>query len=178
MDSNTLTAIAAWAAVACALLVVWLQNRATKRLTCLQLFMQLAAQYDSPDMQRARAHLAEQLLSNPHRLDINDTLLVFYENIAILHRRKLLDPELMWNTFTYDVRSYWYALEPYIFSIRKTHGDNSLFREFQLLNDYFVGDEAAKIKSLSMDPNRSSRDPNLSWDAVCEVLRWETRRVE
>ena len=130
MDLNLVAALAAWAGVGCAFVVVWLQNRATRRLTCLQLFMQLAAQYDSTDMQRARAHLSQQLLDRPDSLDLNDTVLVFYENLAILHRKKFLDADLMFNTFSYDVRSYWLALQPYIQTIRAGMNESDFLPSF------------------------------------------------
>ena len=177
MDSNTLyTAITAWAAcaaVACALLVVWLQNRAAKRLTCLQLFMQLAAQYDSLDMQRTSARLAAKLLSDPTTIEINDSLLVFYENIAILHRRELLDSELMDNTFSIDVRSYWAALRHYVEYMRKTFGDNTFFLELDQLNDYFVklaqSQEGRDLSSVGIAPEA------IQSFLRCEVLRSDER---
>jgi hypothetical protein len=173
MDSNTLyTAITAWAvcaAVACALLVVYLQNRSAKRLTCLQLFMQLAAQYDSVDMQRTRVRLASKLLSYPTTVEINDSLLVFYENIAILHRRGLLDSELMDNTFSIDVRSYWAALRHYVEYMRKTFGDNKIFFELEKLNDHFV-------KEAQSQEGTPLSNVGLTAEAIqgflrCEVLR-------
>jgi len=177
MDSNTLySAITAWAAcaaVACALLVVWLQNRASKHLTCLQLFMQLAAQYDSLDMQRTRARLAAKLLYDPTTVEINDSLLVFYENIAILHRRGLLDSELMDNTFSIDVRSYWAALRHYVEYMRKTFGDVVFFLELEQLNDHFVKEAQSKEE-------RSLSNVGLTPEAIqsflrCEVLRNDER---
>ncbi len=102
--------------------------------------MQLAAQYDSLDMQQVRARLVEKLLADPNTVAVDDTLLVFYENIAILHRRKLLDSELMYNTFSYDVRTYWLVLQPYILNIRGTMADDDFFQEVQRLNDHFVQD--------------------------------------
>lgn len=106
--------------------------------------MQPAAQYDSVEMQRARARLAQELLDHPDSLNINDTVLVFYENLAILHRKKFLDPDLMFNTFSYDVRTYWLALQPYIRTIRTGMNDCDFVSEFESLNDCFVADGKAR----------------------------------
>ena len=73
---SAISAIGTWAAVGCALVAVWLQNRSAKRLMCLQLFIQLAAQYESDSMQRTRARIASKLLSNPSATEIDDSLLV------------------------------------------------------------------------------------------------------
>jgi hypothetical protein len=177
MDSNSLALLAAWAAVAVTLLVVWLQNRASKRLTCLQLFVQLAAQYDSADMQRARANLAAKLLADPTTRDISDTLLVFYENIAILHRRGLLDSELMVNTFSIDVRSYWVALQGFTEYARSFGGAYSdLYTEFERLNDFFI--EEAKAKKFTLLPRQAKplSEEGISAEVVREFLHAETLR--
>lgn len=169
MDSNTLSAWAAWAAVACGILAIWRQNRAARQLTCLQLFVQLAAQYDSADMQQVRASLAAKLLSDPDTLEINDSLLVFYENIGVLSRRGLLDPELMANTFSIDVRSYWSALRHYVEHIRNTFKEPLLFFQFERLNDHFV-EEAKTYVGASTSQVGLTRDAVQSF-LRCEVLR-------
>ncbi len=94
-----ISAYGSWAAVGCALLIVWLQNRSAKRLIGLQLFIQIAAQYDSEDMHRIRAHLADRLLADNQTLELDTSLLVHFENVAILLRRGLLDKELVWNIY-------------------------------------------------------------------------------
>ena len=143
MDNKALfyTAIATagtWAAVLCAFLIVWLQTRAAKRLASLQLFIQLAAQYDSDSMQRIRARLAAKLLSDASSVDLEDSLMVFYENLAILTRRRLLDLDLVSNTFSFDVRCYWIALRHCVAQSRTEFSDPTLFEEFEQLNDYFL----------------------------------------
>lgn len=162
------TALAAWAAVGCALLVVWLQNRKAKQLACLQLFVQISAQYDSADMQQVRAELAAQLLADPKALDISDCLLVFYENVAILHRRELLDKELVRNTFSIDVVSYWKALKHYVDDSRKTWGKEfgpDFYSEFERLAKVFLEEtegrpisDAAKIDFLKSEVKRGFRN--------------------
>lgn len=165
MDYTAIAAWAACAAVICSLFVVWRQNRAAKRLMCLQFFMQLAAQYDSSDMQRTRARLAAKLLSEPATLEINDSLLVFYENIAILHRKGLLDSALLDNTFSIDVRNYWSALRHYVKHMRETFGDNAIFFEFEQLNDFFIKEAQSQGVTSGIAPKV------LQSFLRCEVLR-------
>lgn len=175
MDNNNLlsmiTVLAAWAAVACTLLVVWLQIRKAKELACLQLFVQISAQYDSADMQQVRATLAAKLLANPETLDISDCLLVFYENIAILHRRKLLDRELVRNTFSIDVVSYWRAVKHYVDFSRETYGKDygpEFYTEFEALNDHFLTEthgisisDEARQDFLESEVKRATREVKL-----------------
>jgi hypothetical protein len=169
IDINTFIAWAPWATVLVTLLVVFLQNRNAKRLSCLQLFIQLAAQYDSVQMQRVRASLAAKLLSDPKTLEINDSLLVFYENIAILHRKGLLDSDLMYNTFFIYICGYWQALRHYIEQMRKTFDDDLFLIEFEQLNNYFV--QATQTRR-----GTSSSQVVLTDENVKNFLRWEVLR--
>jgi hypothetical protein len=87
MDVTFYTAIIAWgtwAAVACALFAVWWQIRASKQLTSLQLFLQLHAQYESTLMQEKRSQLAQNLLNNKQLLEVDDTILLFFETLGEL----------------------------------------------------------------------------------------------
>ncbi|MGQ0698866.1 MAG: DUF4760 domain-containing protein [Panacagrimonas sp.] len=173
MESPLLySAISAWAtlaAVFCALLVMWSQNRSAKRLTCLQLFIQLAAQYDSSEMQKVRGRLASELLTTPDAVDLEDTLLVFYENLAILVRRRLLDPDLVGNTFSIDVRCYWLALRHYVAHNRTEYSDQTIFEEFEWLNKNFV---CCKRSPLGTQQRPTAFTP----EEIHRFLRDESRR--
>lgn len=130
---EALSAWGTWAAVACAIAAVWSQNRAATRLTCLQMFNEIAAQYSSPEMHAARRRIAMRLLSEPKSLDHEDSLLVFYENLAILVRKNLLDRDLTWNTFSHDVPRYWSLLREYVLWSRETSNSPALYEEFEQL---------------------------------------------
>lgn len=137
MDINALislfSALGTWGAIVGAAFVLWRQNKKAKELTCLQLYLQLSAQYDSPEMNIRRARLAEKLLNDPETLDIDDTLLVFYENVGLMLERDLLDIDLVDNVFGYDVRHYWHSLEHYVKYARKF--DDTLYIYFEYLKD-------------------------------------------
>lgn len=167
---TAIAAIGSWAAVAAAFLIVMLQNLAAKRLTGLQLFIQVAAQYDSTEMQDQRSSLSRKLLDDPHAVDLNDSLLVFYENLAILIRRKLLDIELARNTFSIDVRSYWQALEHYVTYTRNTFKDPCFFEEFEWLATFFLEHERSDHSYTQI-----SR-VGLDADAVRAFLKHESLR--
>lgn len=162
MDINTVialfSAIGTWGAIIGAAFVLWRQNKKAKELTCLQLYLQLSAQYDSPEMNIRRARLAKKLLNNPEALDLDDSLLVFYENVGLMLERDLLDVDLVDNFFGYDIRHYWYSLEHYIKYARKF--DDTLYIYFEKLknkttehaiNKYKVGEKYENILSISKD---------------------------
>jgi hypothetical protein len=89
-------------------------------------------------MQSIRARLAAKLLSDASSVDFDDSLLVFYENLAILTRRHLLNLDLVSNTFAFDVRYYWIALRHGVQQSRPQFSDPTLFEGFEQLNDYFL----------------------------------------
>jgi hypothetical protein len=164
------TALGTWAVVACALFAVWWQVRSSKQLASLQLFLQLHAQYESPYMQEKRARLAQKLLDNPQMLEVDDTILLFFETSGKLERAKYIDNDLVQNTFGYDVCGYWHALYHYAFHLRHELSDDTIFCEFEDLSK-----RMSRHKKWEEEAHSSAiRHQTLS--AKQEFLLWETRR--
>lgn len=164
------TALAAWVGIVIAIVVLIVQNRTAKKLTCLQLFLQLAERYDSAEMNFRRARLAQTLLTDRKTLKIDDTILVFFENVSLMLQRGLLDSDLTWNTFGIDVSSYWCALKHYIDDMRTSFKDNSLYREFEWL--------AHAMRAHTLDHGDSESRIGIKDDdaAITLFLELETRR--
>ena len=144
---------------------IWFQLHSAKELTALRLVVDLAAQYDSPEVQQCRVSLASKLLATPNPLEINDRVPIFFENIAILERKQVLDSRLLYNTFGMDVCFYWWGLEKTVEHLRTTFGDNTWFEEFEKLNQRF-------LKKLPRSSALLRRDPG----ALREFLELEVRR--
>lgn len=157
------TAWGTWAAVVCALFVVWRQNRASKQLANLQLFLQFVTQYESGDMQRRRVKLANQLLSEPTPLNIDDSVLMFFETVAHMTRRKFLDEDCVWNSFGVDIYCYWDAVHFYVLHLRERFSSPGLFEEMEALSNTFL---------------KRAKELGLSRPAVAEFLRLECLRAE
>jgi hypothetical protein len=167
---NAITAGAACAAVAVALIAVWRQNRAVRRLTRQQLFLQMAAQWDSADLQRKRAQLARTLLVDRHTVELDDTVLVFFETLAYMTRRGMTDRDLVWTTFTVDVCSYWGAVAHYVRHVRERFSDPTLVVEMQWLRSSFRQKKERHRRGVS------GSQIGVSDAAIEEFLRWESRR--
>lgn len=163
---------AAWAAVLAAFVAVWRQNRAAKRLVGVQLFLQIAAQWESVDFQRKRAQLARTLLADRQALEIDETALVFLETLAHMTGRGLLDRELVWNTFSFDVCSYWAAVIHYVRHVRERFSDPTLFEEMEALNKRFL-DDGERLRH-----GETTSTIGLSDSAIGDFLLWESRRGE
>ncbi|MEI6232183.1 MAG: hypothetical protein WCT04_03975 [Planctomycetota bacterium] len=158
---NLLTMLGIWAGIFAALYAVWQQNKIAKELACVQLFLQLTQQYDSDDMQRKRAALADALLANPKAVEIDDTVLTFFENLAHLRRRGLLEDEMTWNFFSVDVIFFHAAADHYIASMRTKFNAQDLFVEFENLSRAW---RSKLYQSVAVNPTTTT-----------EFLRWTAR---
>lgn len=163
------TVVGTWAAVFGALFAVWRQNVVAQRLARIQLSFQLSAQYDSELMQRIRSRVARQILEDPTFTSIDDTLLLFLENVAQLHRRRLLDPVLVFNVFGFDIPYHWLAHRRYIEKLREQYSDNSLYEELEQMSRQL----ARKQRSALGCPVPALDE---STDAVRSFLRMEALR--
>ncbi len=128
---SLLQTAATWAAVACALIAVWRQNQTARALMRLQLSVQIVGLYDSENMQRIRARLARQLLTDLGTRSIDDSVILFLENVAHLARRQLLDRAFVWNHFGFDIPYYWAAHSAHVQDLRKKYSDDSLYEEVE-----------------------------------------------
>lgn len=162
------TAWGTWVAISVTLFVVWRQIRASKQLASLQLFLQLAAQWDSADMQQKRARLARKLLDDPTAVDLDDTALVFLETLAHMVRRRLVDRDLVWTTFSIDVSSYWPVARHYVEHIRQAMSDPTLFEELETLSKSFATNDqvprGASRSQIGFTP--SALESFLEWEAA------------
>jgi hypothetical protein len=177
MDTNAIAGLIAafgtWAAIVGAAVMLYFQNRSAQQLTFLQLFLELANRYDSDEMNRRRSRLASTLLINRESLEIDDTVLVFFENVAFMIKRHLLDRDLSWNTFGLDVCSYWSAVEHYVTHMRAVFNDPTLYSEFEWLNVYM---RDTYIHGSKLYPKGRNTRAGIDPAAITAFLKMEERR--
>lgn len=166
MDWNAIAAIAACTAVLGTLFVMWRQNKATKLLMSRQLFLELAAEWDSSYMQQKRAQLAKTLLEKSDGLQLDDTVLIFFETLAHMERKGIIDPELVKTTFVVDISFYWLATRHYVFHIRDKLSEDRFFEEMAELSDRLYREYTA------LNPSSKIGHPS----ALRDFLEWEARR--
>ena len=163
------TAWRTWAAVACAIFAVLWQVRAAKQLTSLQLFVQMRGEYESSNMQVKRAKIAQKLLADPKSLEVDDSVLLFFETLGDLTHRNFLHKDLVWTTFGYDVCFYWPALRHYVCHVRSKMSDNTAFCEFEKLHKKLSrhkGWEKAAPSSAITAPTPDSIKEFLTWESL------------
>lgn len=168
---DAIAALASCAAVLAALGVVHVQNKSAMRLTCLQIYMQIANKYRSPDMRKVRARLASRILEDWNYdgklSDLDETLLAFFEDLGVLVRMKYLDFSLVWNTFGYDVPIYWYKLERHVKQDRNENDDLTLYDEFENLSK--------RLMAVRESPNGNKTCKDITEEAALDFLRSEER---
>lgn len=115
-----------------ALAQIWNQLRATRQLALADLFLRLSAEYQTSSMRELRRRFAAFLLSGDWDAStIDETLLIWLENISYLCRKKLLDREMVTTVFYYDIMYYERGARSLIAELRELYSDPGLFVELE-----------------------------------------------
>jgi len=156
--------------VACALIAVSLQNRTARKLMRLQLSVQMAGQYEAETMQRIRSRLARRLLTEARPNTIDDSVLLFLENVSHLARRNLLDDVFVYNYFGYDVPYYWAALKTHVGDLRIELKDPSMYEELERMAAHLARAQSSPLRTTVPALDMSER-------TVRQFLRLEVART-
>ncbi len=62
-------------------------------------------------------------------------LLGFFEDIGWMLQKKLLNREVIWDSYSYYIEHYWLMLKAKVFSYREEENDYSWFENFEFLYD-------------------------------------------
>ena len=108
-------------------------------------------------------------MNNREELNLDDTVLVFFETLAHMERQRIIDPNLVKTTFVVDISGYWQATKHYIMHVRKQFCDDRFFEEMEKLSDRLWREYTAlNCESKIGAPG----------DTVRQFLEWEAHRVE
>jgi hypothetical protein len=121
----------------------------------VRLHLAMEDRFDSGTFAVARAGLARQVLAKAPHDEIQETVFDFFESLAILDRRRMLDDDLAWNTFSYYVTRWWAACKDYVIEERK------LQREERIPQSY-VQFEAFATRLYDREPENSTRTSRMS----------------
>jgi hypothetical protein len=158
--------ITAWATVCMVIatigMIVW-QIKSQKNANKIELSMRLMDQYDSMQMRENRKSLALILQQGeaPGAI-VMETVVDVLETLAVLHRRKLVDDDLIENGFSVPIRYWWCALKDDITKMRNEFHDVTIYEEFQLL--------ASKYSAIELAHHR---DPAISQPDLSKFLMSE-----
>ena len=107
-------AITAWATIAlvvATIFMIWWQIKETRRVASVQLAVQLADRFESPQMRSTRESLAKLLIAGnrPSPRDI-EPLIDLFESVADLYARGWLDKAMVDRAFAVHIQYWWAAL--------------------------------------------------------------------
>ena len=106
----------------------------------------MVEKFDSEHMLLERAHLARQLYFKGGDDKMRDYVMEFFEDLGILHRRRMLDDELTWNTFSVYATHWWAACKEFVIEERNQENDDpTYFIEFEQLAQRMNEREAREL---------------------------------
>jgi hypothetical protein len=116
-----LAALASFAAVVTAGLVAWQvreESRVSRESVRVELLWHLTDRWDSTDMGDIRSVAATALLSGNPSSEVG-TVLDFFEQVALLVKRGVLDEESAAHYFYWPLANYWAACNAYVQQVQR-----------------------------------------------------------
>jgi hypothetical protein len=155
--------VIALAAVTMAALAVWQVRQGAERSAFtagLESLWHLEAHWQSPGMLATRQGAAAALLDGSPTEEV-DELLDFFELVAGLVDRRVLDEEMLWQELAWPILNYWTASEEYIRKVR--HDEPTMWQSAEGMVNRLLAIEARKRR-------RSLNDVRPSQDEVQDFL--------
>ncbi len=149
-----ITALAAFLTAAVALF----QIHATRVSIASDLMLRLDERFKSEEFRVKRRAAARALLDEKDLENVDDVL-DFFETIAILGRRKAVDPFLVWHMFFYRVHGYWLKGRDYIETV--TREDPLRYAFLHQFHDKLLKIEQRERNRLGVRP---ASPPDNIWD--------------
>ena len=112
--------------------VTKLQLKHSRTALGVGLLLKLEDRFDEPALKEARSSAAIALQAG-HQTDDLEIVLDFFETLGLLIRKKTIDEELVWNSFSYWVMRYATLAKPQIERRRKDESDKTYYQEFDYL---------------------------------------------
>lgn len=153
VDWTALLALAALlvavAAVATAVSVFWEVRQQTQRDRSgmqLDALSRLTEEWNSADMEDLRSSAAGALLDGAPTPDI-DEVLNFFDWLALLLNRGMLDEEMVWHEFYWPMANYWFASQDRVEEVHR--GDPMAWQDLGSAMSRLVGVEARRKQKTS-----------------------------
>jgi hypothetical protein len=115
------SALAAWAGVGILYWQVRQQIALSRFTTGIDSLWHLEDRWTAPAMLQTRRQAAVGLLQNAPTQDI-EAVLDFFELLALLVKRDLIDAETAWHAYYWPLAHYWAAAQSYIRQTRQDEG--------------------------------------------------------
>ncbi len=165
-----LTAVASCASVFVAIRLVKKQSEFSERDLHLRMLITLENRFNSIEIRKARKNLAKQILRGTDKSELWETTLEFFELLGIMFRKKSLDPEMVWATFSYYNLRWWELTKELVNNLRQSKNDITFYAEFEnLTNEMYKWDMMKRNKTLEeVTPKKEELDEFLNEEGNLE----------
>jgi hypothetical protein len=149
IDSNAWTALGTWFLVVGTLIAVYFQSRQNRLINSANTIITFHDRFESAHFKKKRRDLANKI--NNKENNISEDILVFFETVGCLTRRRVLTKEMIWNEFSWEIIRYYKALTNYnginyIGKLRENSKDITLYSEFEWLYKTLIEIDVKKRK--------------------------------
>jgi hypothetical protein len=151
--------------MAVAALIVFYQLRALRLQIRVDTLLRLGQLFESSSMRYSRRQAAKALIEKERAATLTDVLL-FFETVGLLERRRALDREMVWSVFSYPAFRYAEAAKQIINDDRAD--DETLWIDFVRLVDRLKETEAK-------ERHRRIEDVRVATDDLQEFLEEEAQ---
>jgi hypothetical protein len=146
---NAITALGTWFLVIGTLIAVYIQKHQSKLINSANTIITYHDRFESSIMKDKRKILAEILITKKDI--VQEDILIFFETMGCLTRRKVLTNDMVWNEFSWVVIRYYIALTKftgidYIDKLRKDNKDITLYSDFEWLYNCLIKLDMKKRK--------------------------------
>ena len=148
-DSTTWTAFGTWLLVIGTLVAVQWQVWQQRQINSANNVIILHDRFESKILQNCRKKLSQLLLRKGDLQQEDDDVLVFFETMGLLTRKGILEKEMVWNEFCWEIVRYYLALtEPknQIATLRANASDHTLYENFEWLYKELLEIDAKRRK--------------------------------
>lgn len=165
-----LTAFASCASVFVAIYLVKKQLEFSKRDLYIRMQLILEDKFNSKKMREARKGLAQQILDKEDNSELWETTIEFFELQGLLLRKKSLDPEMIWGTFSFYSLRWWEHTKTLIEYLRTEKDDITLYEDFEnLVKEMYKWDVKRRGKNIKdVIPSKSDLEQFLHDEADLE----------
>jgi hypothetical protein len=116
------------------LILIYRQVRIQSYANMLQMLTGMRETWNSDKMLAYRRATCNDYNDKSKRIGMHQgELLGFFEEMGLLLKKRVVQTEFIWDTYSYFIENYWSMLEPNIRELRLSMRDNSYFENFEHL---------------------------------------------
>ncbi|HEV7504542.1 MAG TPA: hypothetical protein VGS07_06505 [Thermoanaerobaculia bacterium] len=124
-------------ALVCTFFFIWRQIKLQNDSHLVNSFAILGDRWKSPMMLVARRDICLRSKGPDNPLVLDGTvhhLCLFFEELGAFCSQDVLDPEIVWEIYSFEIEHYWIIIRKAVFAFREEQGDRTFFYHFEKLH--------------------------------------------